>query len=198
MPEGGVTTVEQTQFILIVDVETTGLDPQRDEVVELGALLIRLQWRPQMTARVVNSYVGLREPMARSWSSAFAIHGISPAEVRGQRLHEETVAGLICKADGIIAHNAPFDRAFLVRLFPAARSRPWRCSMHQIPWSRYGHPSRRLGALAADYDLAVSVAHRAETDCMTLYRVLLQQDSRGWPHLHRLVAQPPLLPPEKY
>ena len=52
---------QQIKVGVIFDVETTGLDPQADEVIELG--MVKFAYRPDgRVARVIDSFGSLNEP----------------------------------------------------------------------------------------------------------------------------------------
>ena len=181
---------------LIVDVETTGLDPRRDETVEFAAVpfdyspeLDRMAERPGM-------YVGLRQPSLPIGPRASAIHGITNAMVAGRELDDDAVHSLFAATDVVIAHHAQFDYGFIVPAYPLAARRPWLCSLRQIDWSRHGYPGRSLGALAAAHRIPTASAHRAEGDCRTLLALLAKRAEDGrsycaelWEHLPQAPAQ---------
>jgi hypothetical protein len=49
-------------MVLIVDVETTGIDQSRDEVIELAAVLLDYDCAHENIFRVCDRYCGLRQP----------------------------------------------------------------------------------------------------------------------------------------
>jgi len=97
---------------VVFDTETTGLQPHRDEVVQIGALRI-------VNGRIVPGEVidQLVNPGCPIPASSTAIHGIASADVTGApdivpaaRDFHDFCAGAV-----IVAHNAPFDIAFMNR-----------------------------------------------------------------------------------
>lgn len=177
---------------LIVDVETTGLDPFRDEIVELGLLLFALNARTGEALLIIDRYDGLREPTRSISSGAMAVHGLGPADLRGKALDAARVRRLVEAADFLVAHNAPFDYGFLTRLYPEAGLKPWHCSMRQINWRRYGFQSRRLENLAAGHGLSAAGAHRAGPDCELVFHLLQQRAPDGFPYLREMRGHRPL------
>lgn len=88
---------------IILDTETTGTDPRRDKIVEVGA--VRLD-----TGRTYHAYANPGIPCP---PDATAIHGLTDAFLRTQPPFD-TAALLAFIGDAtIIAHNAPFDMAFI-------------------------------------------------------------------------------------
>jgi len=175
---------------LIIDVETTGLNPRRDEIVELAAIPFDYSPALDRVTEHPGAYVGFREPSIRIDPRATNIHGITNAMVAGAVLHDDSVLALLNSADFVVAHHARFDYGFVVPVYPLAARRPWLCSLRQIDWARHGYYLRALGALAAAHHIPVPSAHRAEGDCRTLLRLLAARSGDGrsycaelWEHL---------------
>ena len=170
--------------LLIVDVETTGLEPGDASLVEVGAVLFDV---PQ---RAVLSQVSTLLPVEEN--PVERINGVSaettqamPDVVRDQAL--ELVQALAGHADAYVAHNAAFDSKWL----PELKERPWICTMEDVRWpkARKGHPS--VMSLALDYGVPVWAAHRALTDCTYLAQVMERE-----PMLERLLKA--ALEPRQY
>ena len=161
--------------LLILDTETTGLNPQSGQCIEVGAILFHVGHR------AVLSQVSFL--IACDHNPAEAINGI-PAEVT--RLDQPWTAGLACfeallnSSDAVLAHNVAFDRQWfgqLDRPLPAIH-KPWICSMEDIPWPAERHlkPTPSVRDLALAYEVPVWAAHRALTDCIYLAEVLRRCD----------------------
>ncbi|MCP9818543.1 3'-5' exonuclease [Synechococcus sp. Cruz-9H2] len=156
------------QQLLILDTETTGLDPERDHCIEVGAVLFHVP------SRAVLSQLSLLLPCQSN--PAKAINGIDAAV---SRLEQPWQAGLIyfqelvASADAMVAHNAAFDRAWFGRGHLPGIEKPWICSMEDLRWPSEcrlkATPSVRDLALA--YGIPVWAAHRALTDCIYLAQV---------------------------
>ncbi|MEO1001595.1 MAG: 3'-5' exonuclease [Cyanobacteria bacterium J06638_7] len=155
--------------LLILDTETTGLDPARGRCIEVGAILFAV------AERALLGQVSFLLPVEAN--PAEHINAI-PAAV--SRLPQPWQAGLQCframleAAEAVLAHNAAFDRQwFGVDPLPPVRQ-PWICSMDDIRWPAELHlratPSVRDLALA--HGVPVWAAHRALTDCIYLAQVL--------------------------
>jgi len=154
--------------LLILDTETTGLDPQRDRCIEIGAVLFDLP------RRSVLSQVSLLLPCDQN--PAQAVNGIEPALTQQPQPWQQGLQwfeALLASADLVVAHNAAFDRQwFGIAPLPAIH-KPWLCTMEDIRWpadrNLRANPSVRDLALA--YSVPVWAAHRALTDCIYLAQV---------------------------
>ncbi len=154
--------------LLILDTETTGLDPQRDRCIEIGAVLFDLP------RRSVLSQVSLLLPCDQN--PAQAVNGIEPALTQQPQPWQQGLQwfeALLASADLVVAHNAAFDRQwFGIAPLPAIH-KPWLCTMEDIRWPAErrlrSNPSVRDLALA--YGVPVWAAHRALTDCIYLAQV---------------------------
>ena len=155
--------------LLILDTETTGLDPLRHQCIEVGALLFDV---PQ---RAVLSQISFLLPCQSN--EAEAVNGIAAAVTRLSQPWPQALAyfeTLLADADLVLAHNAGFDRQWFGHGHLPAIAKPWLCSMEDLRWpaerNLRANPSVRDLALA--YGVPVWAAHRALTDCIYLAQVL--------------------------
>lgn len=159
--------------VLILDTETTGLDPQGDSIIELALLRLQIRLDAGLPVGPVAVFDALEDPGRPIPREVVSLTGITDADVRGQRLDDAAVLALLDGVDLVIAHNAGFDRPFVERRYPAFAAVPWACSFADIPWKSLGRGSAKLESLAQAagwfYD-----AHRAEMDCHALLAVLAQ------------------------
>lgn len=163
---------------IVLDVETTGLSPHNDEILELALTLFRYDRVTGHVLEVVRTYSGLREPSCRIPHAASQVHGITRQAVRGRRLDYRKIRLMAAQADFVVAHNARFDREFVERLMPSFRRQTWLCSLYGIDWHAKGFTDRSLEELARAHDVKISRAHRAHADVETLL-ALLSYKSRG-------------------
>src|SRR3954447_15286520 len=127
-----VPLTDDTGLAAFIDVETTGLSPRTDEVIEFAADLFAFNRKTGEVLGVIDSYCGLREPAVPISPQASAVNGITERMVRGKRLDTARISSIISRADFALAHNATFDRSFVVRLFPEAGQREWFWSMRNL------------------------------------------------------------------
>lgn len=173
---------------LFVDVETTGLDPARDEIIELAMTPFLYDLSGQVL-EVGAAFEGLREPATRISAEITALTGITNEMVAGQVIDPAAVASFAAPAALVIAHNAAFDRRFLERFCETFTTKPWACSMSQVDWSADGHEGARLAHLAAGAGFFYD-KHRAHNDCLAAIEILARpMKSSGRPALAHLLDE---------
>lgn len=190
-----------TQRYVVVDLETTGLDPYKDRVVSVGAF------------RVVGGHIRLGEvfnelanPGRGIPVESIKVHGITPDNIRSARPAWEVFRDFLTFAgrDILVAHFARFDMFFLNRVMRANYGMRLQnlvvdtvlmCRAALIEPDPYGQKkgAKRcsLDALAARYGLEVPERHTALGDAMAtaliLQRLLPEMVQAGWGTLGDLV-----------
>ena len=135
-----------TKTGILLDTETTGLDPRKDEVIELG--MVKFDYLPD--GRVVcvgDVFSSFNEPSIPIPTEVTALTGITDEMVAGQRIDEAAVSAFVEDAVIVIAHNAGFDRKFAERYWPVFERRAWGCSATEVEWRQHGFEGSRLGYL---------------------------------------------------
>jgi len=160
---------------VLLDTETTGLDPDRDEVIELALLPFEYE---RDSGRIVavdseGALQALRQPSFPIPLEASKVHGISDEMVAGHTIDAERVRAIVEPAQLIIAHNAAFDRPMVEKHWPIFMDMHWACSLAEIDWKGEG-----LGSAKLDYLLCAQGwfhdGHRALADAAaTLYLLKL-------------------------
>lgn len=171
----------------VLDVETTGLNPAEDEVVEFAIVLFSFDPVTGRVDRVLDRYSGLRDPGRPIPAGAQLMHGISDTDVRGRRLDANRIRSILSRAHYLIAHNATFDRGFVERLFPETRKMTWLCSMSGIKWKQRGFASKNLQNLLAAHGIDPGSAHRALDDAEATLKLLAQEKPDGGTYLRELL-----------
>ncbi|MEY4631450.1 MAG: polymerase polC-type [Pseudomonadota bacterium] len=162
---------------VIVDLETTGVDPKSDRIVEVGIVEFAVGTAGEGEAKprvyLVGTYSGLEDP-GRPLSPEIAkLTGLSDEVLAGRKVDWEQVRAMLSRATVVVAHNAPFDRAFLeARPELAGLKLHWACSIRHINWLKHGFKTRALNYLAADHGFVNPFAHRALFDCATTFRLV--------------------------
>ena len=164
---------EKLITVAILDTETTGTDPTRDKIIELGMVLIEICPETGQAYSVVDVFDELEDPGMPIPEESTRIHHITDAMVAGKRIDDARVESLLAKVALVIAHNAKFDRVFVEQRFAVFAGKAWACSWAQIPWSDEGIGSAKLEFLAYSFGFHFS-GHRAVNDCQALLEVLQQ------------------------
>lgn len=172
-----------------LDVETTGLDASTDEVVELAFYLFEFRRDSGEITRIVDRYVGLREPAVPISEGAARVHGIRMEDLRGKSLDMERLEKMVERAEFIVAHNASFDRGFIRRLVQSSNRKPWLCSMSGIDWKGRGFVSRSLQSLLRDHGINVDRGHRADDDVRSALELLAKKDEQGYSYFYELLQK---------
>jgi DNA polymerase III subunit epsilon len=173
----GRTPWRRARFI-VVDVETTGLDPRRDEIVSYAALPVE-QGRV-LAGAALRSLVRPRTPPP---ASSIEIHGLRAADLAAAPPVQEALAPLAAAMRGRIpvAHAAWVERAFLRDPLRALGSRmPRRVVDTAVLWRLFcvlrgeGDPGWcALSEVAERLDLPAHRPHVAEGDALTTAQAFL-------------------------
>jgi DNA polymerase-3 subunit epsilon len=164
-----------TRIGLVVDVETTGLDTARDEIIEL-AMIPFDYGLDGVIYRIGEPFHGLREPSKPIPPEVTALTGLNEAAVRGRTIDPDEVSRFAAPAALVIAHNAAFDRRFLDRFSETFTTKAWACSMTQIDWASEGAEGLKLNHLAAHLGFFFD-GHRAEDDSLAAIELLARHTS---------------------
>jgi DNA polymerase-3 subunit epsilon len=157
----------------VVDVETTGTNPDRDKIVELGICLFEYDRQSGRIYKVLGSWEWLEDPGLPIPAEITKITGVTDEMVAGQRIDDRAVNDLLGRVVLVIAHNADFDRRFLERRLPAFVTKHWGCSRSDIDWRAEGIRSSALEFVA--YSLGFfHDGHRAASDCRATLHALAQ------------------------
>lgn len=173
-----------TTTALVVDVETTGLSPDCDVVIELA--MRRFRYDEQgIIVEIGQGWTWLEDPGFPLPPEITSLTGLTDAELAAQSIDDDVVLKIIGEADLIIAHNAAFDRPMLEKRLPDMPGRPWACSCEQIDWQAAGFDGRKLGYLAMQAGWFFD-GHRALNDVDAVIQLLQQEDTDGSSLLYEL------------
>jgi len=192
-----------TRLGLVLDTETTGLDPKRHKVIEIGMRLFEYSVSNEddqvggmdlgdVVCNVVDEYDAVQDPGEPLSQTIREITGLTDADLAGQRIDVARVHEIMSRAGIVIAHNAGFDRPFVDRLFRAAGMTPppvvWACSDIQIDWRGHGLPTSKLDVLCPFHGF-YGVAHRAGPDAASLLQLLSMRNyETRETYLHELLT----------
>ncbi len=159
-----------TKTGVILDVETTGLDTQKDEVIELA--MVKFEYLPDGSlVSVKDVFTSFNEPFGPISDEVVALTGITDEMVAGYKIDDVAVSSFVDDAVVIIAHHAAFDRKFAERYWPVFERKAWGCSATEVKWRAHGFEGSRLGYLLNGVGY-FHQAHRAVDDCSALLEIL--------------------------
>jgi DNA polymerase III subunit epsilon len=171
-----------TRRAVFLDLETTGLDPAADEIVEIAMVPFDFSSDGRIFS-VHEPFGRFRDPGRPIPPEVVALTGITDEMVAGSSIEPDQVAAFLGPAVVVIAHNASFDRRFAERFCGAFAHLPWACSWSEVPWEAEGFTGgTRLSHLATAYGFFHD-GHRAVHDAYAgveiLSRVLPRSGRRG-------------------
>lgn len=160
------------------DLETTGLSPKSDRVIEIGAVRLGPDLRP------VDRLELLVDPAMPIPLAVQRLTGISDRDVEGAASPQEAIAQFADFCDGarLVAHGGIFDMAFCVALLPQAfNNRPVFDTLDLARILLPVAPSHSLPLLSAQLEIDHDRPHRALSDAETtaqLFRALVDAAER--------------------
>lgn len=154
--------------LVAFDLETTGLWPRHDRIVEIGA--VRFEFGGEELGRF-ESLVNPGKPVS---AGARAVHGLSDADLSGAPRASEVLPRFLewlgpPGGSVLLAHNAIFDTEFLGReLGRAGIGMPEHMVIDTLCLARRLVPlaSHQLDRLAEHFRLGVEGSHRALADSL--------------------------------
>ena len=153
-----------------IDVETTGIDPNKCAVVEVAAQIVE-------AGEVVATFESLVNPCRAIPPFVTAIHGIDDGMVWGQPKLRELARDLrrLCRGAVVVAHNAAFDLRFLPFLTDRPSACSWRLASLVVPEAP-NHKNETLGWFFGVCDplLDGRQAHRALADVIVTRHVFFR------------------------
>ncbi|MEI6560071.1 MAG: 3'-5' exonuclease [Rhodospirillaceae bacterium] len=159
-----------TRLGIFLDLETTGLDPAKNEIIEFAMLPFTYSLDGRIF-EVKEPFQGLRQPSTPIPPEITQLTGITDEMVVGKSIDPAEVSAFASGAAIIVAHNAAFDRRFAERFCDVFITKPWACSLSQVDWAAEGFEGSRLGYLLAGCGLYHG-AHRAADDCRAGIEIL--------------------------
>lgn len=155
------------------DVETTGLNPLENEIIEIGALKVR-------DGKVADRFMEFIKPAAPISPAITSLTGITDEMVAGARTRCQVVPDFLdfCEDDVLIGHNVSFDYSFM-KCSAAADGLPFeKMGIDTLKIAQKVHrdlASKSLGSLCEYYQIENKSAHRAYHDALAtakLYQTL--------------------------
>lgn len=163
------------------DLETTGIQPKTDAIVEIGA--VRFDG-----SEPVESFCTLINPGRPIPPEASAVNGITDEMVAGSPAVETVLSDLaaFCGDLPLVAHNAPFDFKFLLSAVETHKAKaPSGVVLDTCALSRIVFPGMinyKLGTLVSHFRFPSGDFHRAEIDsvhCGRLFAHIIESLEKG-------------------
>ena len=184
------------KFGLVLDVETTGLGPATDEVIELAVKLFSYRTDTGEILDILEEESFLREPLSstarRNYDRAYQVHGIPYELVEGKSFYDVKIKTYFHRADAVFAHNASFDRSFLYQMYPEVNELKWYCTMRGVKWKNYGFPNGKLLTLLQAHKITNTQTHRAMDDITYLMDLLKKTSPSGNLYLQEVIQNGPM------
>lgn len=179
---------------MVVDVETSGTNPDTCRVISVAALAVT------DTGTITDSVVTMLDPGVEPGPTH--IHGITREMLHGQPHFSDIAPRIANLARGrtFVAHNAGFDYSFLAAEARRAGLRlpidTAMCTVELANRLDLGLSSHKLSALAKHWHIPQNRPHDAFDDALVLTRVLTKQlVTARHKHIVLPIQAPDTLPP---
>jgi len=157
---------------VVVDCETSGLDPSRDRLLAVGAVAVRGE-----RLAPAESFAALLRQAAPSSTGNILVHGIGAEAQLGGRPADEALAALRAfLGEGVpVAFHAAFDAQVLARAAPRRMPRRWLDLAALAPalYPRHAARCRALDEWLAEFGIAPLARHDALGDAFAAAQLLL-------------------------
>ena len=118
--------------ISFIDLETTGTDISKHEVIEIAIKVISINKLDGSGLAAIASYEALSQPLDPISEEITMINGITNEMVEGKSIDWIHVNDILSNSQLVVAHNSYFDRPFLEKY--TEKHIPWACSLNDINW----------------------------------------------------------------
>ncbi|MED9933127.1 MAG: 3'-5' exonuclease [Catenibacillus sp.] len=151
------------------DLETTGLNCERDEIIEIGALKVK-------DGKVTERFARLIQPKLSVPPEITAITGITNEMLESAPPVEKVIPEfvLFCRDEILLGHNVMFDYKF-TKVYAKRYGLPFeKKGLDTLKIARKVLPeleSRSLGALCEHYEIVNQAAHRAYHDALATAKI---------------------------
>ena len=163
------------QNFICIDLETTGLNPKRDRIIEIGAVKVR-------EGKIVETFQQLINPQQQLEERVESLTGIISEELVECPTIQEVLPGLqeFLGEDVLLGHRVLFDYSFLKKAFINEKILFERKGIDTLKLARQfitECESKKLESLCTHYRIKHQ-AHRALGDALAtveLYQILVNQ-----------------------
>jgi DNA polymerase-3 subunit epsilon len=199
--------VDEGRWVML-DVETSGLDPHRDRLLAIAAIALRVDWaHKRLSVDLGDSFeVVLRQQEVTAAKDNILLHGIG---VQRQREGMAPEVALQAFADYVgrsplLAFHAAFDQAMITRHarqhLGQALANPWVDIEYLCAVTHENVRARSLDEWMRHFGIECAVRHQAAADTLAECELLLRVWPRvaaqcgGWADVERMARQQRWIP----
>lgn len=160
--------------LLIIDIETSGLNLETDYPIECAAILFNVDSREILQSCSTLIYSSI--------NSAYNINKIS-VEALSSKYDSSTclttIGSMITQCNFIVSHNKDFDSHWFKKIGLDDLGKIWLCTAVDFKWpsARGIHQRPQLISLALAYEIPVWKVHRAINDCLYIAWIFEKEDN---------------------
>ena len=178
--------IDNEKFIKVsfLDFETTGLDFDRDEVIEIGLRTLAVNREDYREFYTVKEYESYNDTENEIDEEVEMLTGISKDMISGKKIDWLAVQDILRISDVMVAHNASFDRWFLEKNVDCENV--WACSKADVNWKDRGFLNTKLELLSIWHGFYYD-SHRAMNDVNATIHLLLHPSYKTYSPLEELV-----------
>lgn len=160
---------------IALDLETTGLNPSSDRIIEIGAIKVE-------NHKIVDTFSTFVDPQMQVPLKIQQLTGITTAMASSGMSGEAAIQELVafCQDEPLLGHNIMFDFSFVKHKAVNMGLDFERSGLDTLAIARKtlrNLESRRLGALCSYYEIDCTNFHRASDDALATH--MLYQKLRG-------------------
>jgi DNA polymerase-3 subunit epsilon len=161
---------------VVADVETSGLDPQRDALIAIGAIAVT-----GGTVDLADAFEVVLRQSSASEVANIEVHGIGRAEQLSGIEPAAALSGFLdfIGGDPLVAYHAPFDATVLARAFRSEVGIAFRprwldlAKLAPLLWPGRTSPTGGLDGWLETFAIPIGTRHRAIADCVATAQLLL-------------------------
>lgn len=180
---------EKNIKIGILDIETNGLDVDKNYIIEIGFIVYEVNRDTGKIISKVKEYQALQEIKEPLTKKIINITNLTDEMLKGQIIDWDEVNDLLSQCSYILAHNSYFDRGFIDKRVLSSSRIIWGCSLSQIDWIGKGFQSKSLVNLCLAHGIYYD-GHRAVNDVeATTYLLQQKRDDDSHCYLKQLLDE---------
>lgn len=170
----------QFDSLVFLDLETTGLNPKEDEIIELGAVRVRLGAGDTLTEEPISALVRLSTGRILG-ETVSKLTGITNEALASDGIEKSALRDILAELFGagkplVVAYNAQFDMSFLYYFLYSFGSEAVMKNIKMLDAltvykDRRDYPHKLENAAEA-YALKSKNTHRAVDDALATYALL--------------------------